>query len=115
MNTAAQCIHVNNATDFENLIREKERVVGLFYAMWCPFCVRFLAAFEKGVAHGVPGKDANVRFVMVEDVAELEDNYAVEVVPTVLYFENGNLAKRLDGILGVGLNESQLMKFLDTI
>ena len=119
MNLAGQSIHVQNETDFENVIREKERVVAFFYAMWCPFCVRFLPAFEKAVAqNAVPAggnQKGGLNFVMVEDVEGLEDNYGVDVVPTVLYFEKGILAKRLDGVLGVGLNESQLMKFLDSI
>ena len=41
----------------------------------------------------------------------MADKYSVEVIPTVLFFENGAVVKRLDGILGVGLSEKQLSEF----
>jgi hypothetical protein len=34
------------------------------------------------------------------------------VVPTVLYFEKGELKKRLDGLHGRGLDETQLQRFI---
>jgi hypothetical protein len=38
--------------------------------------------------------------------------YEVEVFPTVLFFENGAVSKRLDGIPGVGLTEKHLVDFI---
>jgi hypothetical protein len=38
--------------------------------------------------------------------------YAVEVFPTVLLFENGAVSKRQDGVPRVGLTEKQLVDFI---
>jgi hypothetical protein len=37
----------------------------------------------------------------------------VYTVPTVLLFENGKVAKRLDGAPGAGLNEKQMKNLVD--
>lgn len=81
--------------------------LALFYSSWCPFCTAFLPAFEK-LANGAP--EASFK-VCVDDLAELEDLFSVDVVPTVLYFENGKLSKRLDGRLGRGLSAEALSAF----
>jgi thioredoxin-like negative regulator of GroEL len=98
---------INNESDFEEILTTKDKVIALLYATWCPFCISFLSIFKKHTE----GKSLN--FVLVQDDQEiLADKYSVEVVPTVLYFKNGTVAKRLDGILGVGLKEQQLRDFV---
>jgi hypothetical protein len=42
----------------------------------------------------------------------MADSYSIEVFPTVLFFEKGAVAKRLDGARGAGLNEKQLANFI---
>jgi hypothetical protein len=37
--------------------------------------------------------------------------YSIEVFPTVLFFEKGKLAKRLDGVYHRGLSQGQLEDF----
>ena len=50
---------------------------------------------------------------MVEDDQwVIADQYEVKVVPTALYFENGKVVKRLDGVLGKGLNEKDFVEFI---
>jgi thioredoxin-like negative regulator of GroEL len=88
------------------LIRSKPRVMILFYAAWCPFSRAFLPCFEESAS------DRDMARVLVDDVKEAADAFRVEVYPTILYFENGSLAKRLDGRAGVGLSESQLQDFI---
>lgn len=80
----------------------------LFYSAWCPFCLSFAPAFEK-LAAGGEGAFAKVS---TDDLPELEDAFSVEVVPTVLFFRGGKLAKRLDGKLGRGLSAADLTAFL---
>ena len=99
---------VNNNHDLMEILRATDRVIAFFHASWCPFCVRFLPIFQK-TAEG-EGR----HFVIVQDDQEtIADQYSVKVYPTVLFFENGVISKRLDGVLGVGLDEKQLAEFVN--
>lgn len=84
------------------------RVVVLFYASWCPHSRRFLPIFENYAL----GNDQQFCRVMTDQVSKCEDTYDIEVVPTVIFFENGRAVKRLDGVLGRGLTEGQLDSFI---
>jgi len=107
MKTAKRCALVDNEQGLKDTLKAKERVIALFFASWCPFCVDFLPVFQN-CAEG-----EGLSFLVVQDDQEtMGDPYAVEVVPTVLFFRNGTVARRLDGTLGVGLNEKMLTDFI---
>ncbi|MDD5686756.1 MAG: thioredoxin family protein [Elusimicrobia bacterium] len=95
---------VENEPDFDKTLSECSSIFVLFYASWCPYCQEFLPVFEKH------SKKAEHKFcrVVVDRTPELEEKYSIEVVPTVIYFENGKAVKRLDGIPGSGLTEHHL-------
>ena len=98
----------NNNHDLIEILRATDRVIALFHASWCPFCVRFLPVFKKHA--GGEGR----YFVSVQDDQEtIADQYSVKVYPTVLFFENRIVSKRLDGVLGAGLDEKQLAEFIN--
>jgi thiol-disulfide isomerase/thioredoxin len=104
---ANPCALVNSSHELNEILKTKDRVIALLYASWCPFCVRFLPIFKK---HAQEGEQY---FVMVRDDREaIADLYSVKVYPTVLFFENGVVSKRLDGESGVGLDENKLLKFV---
>jgi thioredoxin-like negative regulator of GroEL len=98
-----------NNVELDEVLKTKNRVFILFYASWCPFSRKFLPIYEKCT---VKGPNPCLR-VMVDDNADLCLKYSIEVFPTVLLFENGNVTERLDGEPGAGLNEKQLKKLLD--
>ena len=107
MKTTEKCVLVDNEQGLQDTLKAKERVIALFHASWCPFCVDFLPVFQKCA------EEKGLGFLVVQDDQEtMGDRYAVEVVPTVLFFENGKVARRLDGTLGVGLNQKQLTAFI---
>ncbi len=110
MNITQHRIMVHDIHDFQEIIESNERVIALVYASWCPFCVRFLPVFER-VSNNNQIVNAYT-FLFQDDQEIIADEYSVEVVPSVLLFENGKLVKRLDGILGSGLTEKQLNDFL---
>jgi thioredoxin 1 len=98
---------VNNEQDLIEKLRSADRVIALFYASWCPFCERFLPIFQKHAAQ--EGR----HFVLVQDDEEtIAGRYSIEIYPTVLFFENGTVSKRLDGVPGVGLSEKHLTEFV---
>jgi thioredoxin-like negative regulator of GroEL len=99
---------VKNEREFDRVLQSMPRLIALVYANWCPFCQSFLPVFKTYAYR----KD---HFVLVEDNQErLAEKYGVEIIPTVLFFENGHLSKRLDGVPGIGLFERQLTQFLQS-
>ncbi|MGO9137242.1 MAG: thioredoxin family protein [Syntrophales bacterium] len=108
MSASSKCTLVNNSHDLTEILRATNRVIALFYASWCPFCVRFLPIFKKHA------EGEGRHFVSVQDDQEtIADQYSVKVYPTVLFFEDGVVSKRLDGVLGVGLDEKHLAEFIN--
>ena len=107
MNANDHCAVVKTDHDLGKILKTKDRIIALFYASWCPFCVKFLPTFKKYA------KKEGQRFIIVQDDEEtIADQYSVNVYPTILIFENGLVSKRLDGVLGVGLDEIKLTNFL---
>ena len=107
MSANLTCALVNSERDLREILRATGRVIALFHASWCPFCVRFLPIFKKHA------EKEGRHFVIVQDDQEtIADQYSVKVYPTVLFFENGVISKRLDGVLGVGLDEKQLAELV---
>lgn len=80
----------------------------LFYSARCPFCSDFIPEFDAASA----ASGETFLKVCTDDLPELEAAFAVEVVPTVLCFEDGRLRSRLDGALGRGLSAEKLKLFL---
>ena len=91
---------------FQNAVQEKETLV-LFYAPWCGFCRRFLPTFEEY------SKTCSKECVLInkEESPELCKEYSINYYPTVIWFKDGNVCKRLDSKPGIGLNKEELEKF----
>jgi len=107
MTENATCALVNDEHDLKEILKIKDKVIALFYASWCPFCVKFLPIFQKHAE-----KDRQHYVIVQDDQETIADQYSVKVYPTVLFFENEVVSKRLDGVLGVGLDENPLVKFI---
>ncbi len=101
---------INSEDSFEKILKSRNKIFVLFYSSWCPFSQRFLPIYEK---HTQIQKDLCFR-VIVDDKAGLTYKYAIDVVPTVLLFENGKVTKRCDGVHGMGLTEKQLTDLLSS-
>jgi thiol-disulfide isomerase/thioredoxin len=103
-------IEVDNKQDLNSQLKANGKVLALFYASWCPYCIGFVPVFDKKVANLSIG---SVIHVLLDDYDNpLWDDYSIEAVPTAIFFENGKVCKRLDGKSGVGLNEKQLVGWL---
>jgi thioredoxin 1 len=94
----------------EKTLKECKEALVLFYASWCPYCTQFLPVFEKHSA----GKAGEFCRVVTDDLDRCEEKYSIDIVPTVLFFKNGEVVKRLDGTAGKGLNEKQLVAMIDS-
>ena len=106
-------IEVDTAEELNAILEKTERVLALFYSTWCSYCVKFVPVFNKRMVNFSIG---NVVHVLLDDYDnQLWDDYDVEAVPTVLFFEKGKVSQRLDGRFGVGLNEKQLNVWLENL
>ena len=104
-------IEVDNAKELNTILKKTEKVLVLFYATWCPYCVNFVPTFDKKITNFSVG---NVIHVLLDDYDnQLWDDYDIEAVPTVIYFEKGKVSNRLDGRFGKGLKENQLEVWLE--
>ena len=94
--------------DFDGLtLRRPGRVVALFAAPWCPYCRAFRAKYVKLD----PPSGVLLAEVPMDDYEEpLPLRFDIEVIPTVIAFEDGKVAWRHKGIAGVGLGEPTLLK-----
>jgi thioredoxin 1 len=92
-------------------LSKSKKVMVLFYATWCPFCVRFVPVFDEEIA---PLKFDHIVHGILDDYDNpLWDEYDISAVPTIILFEDGKVSKRLDGKLGRGLSEADFMKWLE--
>ncbi len=92
-------------------LQNEGKVLVMFYATWCPFSQRFLPIYVKSAQKS---RCSCIR-IAVDDLPDLCDKYGIEFYPTVILFESGIVAKRLDATPGAGLSESQLKKLLEAI
>ncbi|HYH04726.1 MAG TPA: thioredoxin family protein [Bacillota bacterium] len=106
MNKIDTSQQVDSPLQFDKILTTTPHLVALIYAGWCPFCLQFLPIFRK-YAEGKP------HFLLARDDQEvLADRYGVDIIPTVLEFQDGAVTARLDGLPGSGLNETQLVNFI---
>ena len=104
-------IEIDNAEELNAILGKEEKVLVLFYATWCQYCVNFVPIFKRKIIDFNLGK---VIHVLLDDYDnQLWDDHDIEAVPTVIFFEKGKISKRLDGRFGVGLTEKQLNVWLE--
>ena len=104
-------IEVDNGNELNAILEKTEKVLVLFYATWCPYCINFVPVFDKKIINFNVG---NVIHVLLDDYDNpLWDDYDIEAVPTIIFFEKSKISKRLDGRSGRGLNEQQLDVWLE--
>lgn len=103
-------IQISSRHELDAELKKNKQVLALFYATWCPYCIRFVPVFDNRIkAFGFE----RVIHVLLDDYDNpLWDDYNVGAVPTVILFEDSKVSKRLDGRLGGGLNEQQLNSWL---
>ena len=85
-------------------IKDKDRMLVLFYATWCPFSQEFLPVFQE-YSRNNPQECMSI---IVDEQPDICEEYSIEYYPTVIMFEKGKVQKRLDPEPGIGLNKKQL-------
>jgi len=101
------CLLLGGEGELDEALRSRDKLMVLFYASWCPFSQAFLKTFRE---HAAAGDPCYAR-IIVDDGDPLVEKYGISVFPTVLFFERGQMARRLDGIYHRGLSRDQLEDF----
>ncbi len=101
---------VNNGESFQKILQEEEKLIVLIYASWCPFCTKFLPVFKQ-YAESNP----QLYLMLQDDDEKMAIPYAVNIYPSIIFFHNGAITKRLDGIPGRGLQAKQFKQFIDQL
>jgi thioredoxin-like negative regulator of GroEL len=96
--------------DLADLLKTRDGAFVLFYAPWCPFSLGFLPVYEKHAA----GREGLFCRMSLDGNEDLFDEYGIEVYPTVLFFKDGKVDKRLDGQPLAGLKDKQLARLIDS-
>jgi len=88
------------------------KVVVLFHATWCPFCRAFAAAFRR-LAVGAAGYQP-LEVLLDDDDDPLWQRFGIDLVPTVIFFDDGAITGRVDGRPGVGIDEPTFVQALES-
>ncbi len=106
-------IEIESEDELSEILSRTEKVLVLFYASWCPFCRNIVPAFDKKIATFNIGSAIHV---LLDDYDNpLWDDYEIEAVPTVIFFEKSEVIRRLDGKPGIGLSEKKLNIWLEEL
>jgi len=99
--------------DFEGQrLKDTTPVAIVFQADWCPFCRQFIPIFESSLSQ------EKLPFAVVDlnDLSNpLWEVFHINVVPSILLFNNGRLIQRYDGVLGRGLDRVALAEMISKL
>lgn len=104
---ADACILLESAEQLDEAVRSRDKLMVLFYASWCPFSQAFLGTYLEHAASG----DPCYARIVVDDDDPLVHRFSIEVYPTLIFFEHGQIARRLDAAFHRGLSQGQLEDF----
>jgi thiol-disulfide isomerase/thioredoxin len=103
-------IEIKTKNDFENQLSNTKRVLALFYTTWCPFCREFMQIFKEEAKKNLFDV---VLCVNLDDYSNpLWEDYSINIVPTVIFFNKGKIQNRIDGKTGLGLTKTQFVDLL---
>jgi len=105
-------LEVSSIVELGEQVSKHGQVLAFFSSSMCPFCQRFTKIFNTHIDSYAVG--LVVRVNMDDYNSPLWDEYAVDAVPTLLFFENGSIKSRLDADSGVGLTEDKFINWIKT-
>lgn len=89
--------HISNNTDFQKEVLDNSKIVlADFFAEWCGPC-QMLALVLENISK--TKTDVDIVKIDIDKNMELASKYNIEVVPTLLFFKDGNLKKTLTGYM----------------
>ena len=94
--------------NFESVKTESEFLIIDFWAGWCGPCKIMKPTLEKFATNN---PDIEVIFCNVDEESELAKDYGIKSIPTLLYFEHGEIKGKKIG----NVPETQIKEFVNGI
>ncbi|MDR2719464.1 MAG: thioredoxin family protein [Nitrososphaerota archaeon] len=104
---------MDSKVELTKQVSQVKRALALFSSSRCSFCQRFAKIFDTYIDSC--SVDLLVHVNMDDFNGPLWDEYNVDAVPTLMFFENGVVKSRLDAEFGVGLTEKQFTEWIKTL
>lgn len=99
-------LHIN-FPDFDDYISKGLTVID-FWAVWCQPCKIQDKYIEE---HSKAFSDIQFGKVNADDNRFLVKKYGIQTIPTILFFKDGKVIKRLVGIQSSQIIKNELIKF----
>lgn len=96
--------HINTVEEFNDSIKEGTALVD-FYATWCGPC-KMLSPLLEELAEENPS--LTILKIDVDEAEALAAQFAIQAVPTLILFKNGNTVEKRLGYQ----NKNQLISFI---
>jgi thiol-disulfide isomerase/thioredoxin len=106
-------IQIDSQKQLDQQLQEHPKTLALFYSSWCPYCRSFLKTADKTI--GNYGFEHIIQVNLDDYNNPMWVTYKVEAVPTLIYFEDGKISKRLDAESGTGLTEQRCKQWLEQL
>ena len=82
-----------------------------FYADWCPYCANFKPTFDEIKSD----KIYKIGALVNEDENPLWDKFCIEMVPTMIAFQDGKILARRDAKRGIGLTRKDMESIVEEL
>ena len=107
----SEAISQLNDFNFESeVIDSKMPVLVDFWAVWCGPCKMIAPELEKLVAE--KGEQLKIGKLNVDDNRETAMKYSISSIPTLLLFKNGEVVKKLIGVMSKEKILTEISSFL---
>jgi thioredoxin 1 len=99
-----------NKENFEEIIKNNEKVVVDFWASWCMPCKMVAPIFEK-IAEKYKNEIIFTK-LNVDENPDIASEFGIMSIPTFLVFKNGEVVGKIVGAMPEKILEEKILEFL---
>jgi len=99
-----------NKENFEEIIKNNEKVVVDFWASWCMPCKMVAPIFEK-IAEKYKNEIIFAK-LNVDENPDIASEFGIMSIPTFLVFKNGKVVGKIVGAMPEKILEEKILEFL---